>query len=154
MKKPECPSYELEQLLREQWERALREWQEYSEKYGREDRIHICGILIKGSSYVAWGNRPVYVFNRRFNKPRRKSILPAAEDVAYTSGEIGSFLSFYIESAGMQEGLTEQEILGSLYLEGMTEEEKLQRRLGELGRAAVERLEEKGVGAVILEVQP
>ncbi|MBQ8822039.1 MAG: hypothetical protein IJZ82_05315 [Lachnospiraceae bacterium] len=152
--KPECSVTELEQLLRGQWERARKEWQEYAGKRNCEAAVGISGILIWGSGFVAMGNEPVYVFNRRFNKPRRKNLLPAGEDVIFASGEIGSFLSLYLENKGMSEGIKEEALLESLYVEKAMEEHKLEKRLGELGKAAVSRMDGKSVGAVILEVEP
>lgn len=152
--KPECSSDELETELRAQWEMALREWQQYLGKRGAEDNVHICGILVWENRYAAWGNRPVYILNRRFNKPRKKNILPPAKGVTYISGEIGSFLRFYIENESMNEGIKEQELLESLYAEDILEELRLVKRLGELGKEAVARTEGRSVGAVILEVEP
>lgn len=153
-KKTEAPIQELEQMLKKQWKRATRELQEYGKKRKLEWEVTISGILLWGSSFVAFGNRAVYVLNRRFNKPRKKNILPKGEPVTFQTGETNSFLSFYLESEAMTETMKEEEILESLYTEAFMEERKLEKRLRELGKAALGRMQERSAGAIILEVEP
>lgn len=154
VKEADCLVGELEQLLCWQWERAMAEWKEYAKKRACEAEVKVAGIILWGDCFAAFGNLPVYVLNRRFNKPRRKNILPMGKGVAFRSGEISSLLSIYLENAAMNEGLQEEELLGSLYTEKLMEEKKLEKRLIELGKTAAERLEGKSAGAVILEVEP
>ena len=153
-RKPEYSVTELEQMLKKQWERATRELQEYGKKRKLEWEVTISGILLWERCFVAFGNRAVYVLNRRFNRPRKKNILPKGESVTFQAGEINSFLSFYLESEAMTEIMKEEEILESLYTETFMEERKLEKRLGELGKVALGRIQERNVGAIILEVEP
>ncbi|MBQ7920863.1 MAG: hypothetical protein IJ324_13095 [Lachnospiraceae bacterium] len=153
-RKPELPAQELEQMLKKQWERAVRELQEYGKKRNCKVEVTISGILLWGSCFVAFGNRAVYVLNRRFNRPRKKNILPKGESVTFQTGEVNSFLSFYLESEAMTEIMKEEEILESLYTETFMEERKLEKRLGELGKATLSRMQERSAGAIILEVEP
>lgn len=153
-KKTECAVSELEQMMRRQWERVQAEWQEYAKKQGMESAVKICGLLCFDSSYVAWGNLPVYVLNRRFNKPRKKMVFRPGQDITFSAGEIAGFLSFFLANEGMSRGIRDEELLESLYTEKKVEEARLQKRLGELGKAAAERTDKMSVGAVIVEVEP
>ncbi len=150
----ELTPQKLEGLIRKQWKCAVGEWEEYARKKTCNAGVRFGGILLFGSSFVAFGNIPVYVLNRRFNKPRRKNILSVGGDVVFLCGEVGSFLSFYLENEAMSEGLKEGEVVASLYTDGLMKEKKLEKRISELGKVVVQRIQGKSVGAVILEVEP
>lgn len=151
-KMKEVEPEKLRVMVYEQWNKCLAEWKAYEEKKESGGKAFVSGILLWDRYFVAFGNRPVYVMNRRFHKPRRKNILFESIDTSFASGEIQGFVSFYLENQVMAEMIKEEEVLGSLYNEEPLEEQKLERRLIELARAGKERSSGKSVGAVMLEV--
>lgn len=144
----------LEEFIRKHLERAVGEWKEYAWKKHCEEEIRLGGIVFLDRQFVAFGNLPVYVLNKRFNKARRKNLLSMGEKIAFSQGEIRSFLSFYLENDAMRVGISEEELLESLYAEEAMEERRLEKRLSELGKAAGSRVPGRSLGAVILEVIP
>ena len=148
----ECDAERLKILLLEQWERAAREWKEYAGKRACSEEVRIGGILLWDSFFVVFGNMPVYVLNRRFNRPRKKNLLSGTEIVTFYAGEVSGFISFYVENEAMRQGIKEEEVLESLYVETPMNEQRLEKRLTELGSVARERCPGKPIGAVALEV--
>ena len=137
-KKPEGTITELEKLLRKQWKRSMKELQVHGKRRTEEETIMVSGILFYGNCFVAFGNKGVYVLNRRFHRPRKKNILPGERGISFQTGEVRSFFSFYLESAKMAEAIETETVLESFYTESFMEEDKLERRLTELGKVGVE----------------
>ncbi len=151
---PGADGKRMEELIRRQWDYIWDEWKEYGEKKGYGVKIGASGIVLWDNHFVAFGNRPVYVLNCRFNKPRKKNILTKERSMAFASGEIHTFASIYLENQVFAEVIKEAEIVESLYTEKLMEEVRLEKRLCELISVGKERSGGKSMGAVVLEVMP
>lgn len=144
----------LKSTVHEQWDKCMAEWKTYGAKNRYKGEVRVSGILLWDRYFVAWGNRPVYVMNRRFHKPRRKNVLASGGEMSFASGEIQGFVRFYLENQVMADVIEEEEVLDSLYSDKLWEEQKLEKRLLELTKAGKERSWGRSVGAVMLEVMP
>lgn len=144
----------LEERLRRQWNRASKEWQSYEKKKGQKSLVKVAGILLLEESFLAFGNGSVCVLNRRFNKPRLKRVIMDGEEVCVRHGEVKSLVRFLLGSETMMTAMEEKEIVECLFAEQCMEEQKLQKRLGELCRAASVKLPDHPVGGILLEVKP
>lgn len=142
----------LKELLRSRWERGMAEWREFANKVGQCGKPGISGILLWEDYLVVFGNRPVYVLNRRFHRLRLKNLLPAGKEISFSEGSVQGNVRLYLGSEVMREHVREEEVLESLCAEETMEEKKLERRLKELVKAGCERSGKKSTGAVLLEV--
>lgn len=142
----------LKELLCDRWERCMAEWRDFTAKMGERGEIGVSGLLVWEDAFVAFGNRPIYVLNRRFHRLRLKNLLPVGKEISFLQGSVQGAVKLYLGSEVMGEHVREDEVLESLWAEDSMEEKKLERRLKELVKAGCERSGKKSAGAVLLEV--
>ena len=118
------------------------------EGYGEENLPDTAGILCADHQFVLWkrGNFEIDLLCTRFGRPLAKKILQENQEdsLLVLNGVLEEGVGLLIMNSRMYEHYTDRELQECLNVKDLCGEERMQKRLKELGEEAKEKAKEKG----------